>query len=859
MRPRIACEPPLGQVTVIAANAVFHVSLSSDDTSPSDKQNHLHSQRNDEVAIWHNGHGGGEWGELILQKIDPPYASCSRGSAQYFSGTLARPEDSLKAVSFTLRFRIDDGDWQWVNDIDNLGNGELFYQIDSVTTNDLSTYIEYLNPVWNYELVHSTKDSLVFWSLEHEIAAAHGNESGWSNANLGLPKDYVRWFALVRHSTPWLGPRQGEDAFNPDKDAILASFLRRDGLHLLVLAMNGLPDVTTTISHDGQGHVTVTSRNDSTEPARARVLVAVGTSFETANAALMDHARDIVSDQHVDPVNYIDEKSLERWYDGFSYCTWNGLGQSLSEKKIDSALECLAQNNIDISTLIIDDNWQSLDFKGNSNFDFGWTDFEANKENFPGGLKQTITRLRRKYSNIKHVAVWHGIFGYWGGISPHGNVANKYKAQEVRKQDQESYLSCGNFTTIAATDVQQLYDDFYGFLVSCGIDSVKADVQFLPDYLADAQDRRDMIYAYQDAWVMASQKHFQARAISCMSQTPQILFHSLLPRDKPRYMARNSDDFFPNAPSSHTWHIFCNAHNALLTQHLNILPDWDMFQTAHEFAGMHAAARCLSGGPIYLTDVPGQHDLPLINNMTAKATDGRAIILRPEKPGITMEQYVKPQSSRFLRIGTTHQTASLLGVFNIGDRSRDELVTLRAFRDAAAGDQKYVVRAHSTGHISGPLSADDALPAVRVQLGPARYEVLTACPVWTHHDTDIAIAVLGLLGKFSGAAAVRSVDFGTDSHSGRAAVVLAVHMKAVGTLGLYLSAARQRVRGEKVEASLQIGEQISPVDVALGAEDDTLELDTETAWRGMRESLESEAAAAAAGGDALVRVRIGID
>ncbi|KAL8958994.1 MAG: hypothetical protein Q9193_004056, partial [Seirophora villosa] len=54
-----------------------------------------------------------------------------------------------------------------------------------------------------------------------------------------------------------------------------------------------------------------------------------------------------------------------------------------------------------------------------------------------------------------------------------------------------------------------------------------------------------------------------------MSQIPQILFHTQLTTNKPRLMVRNSDDFFPGVPSSHPFHIFTNAFNALLTSHLN--------------------------------------------------------------------------------------------------------------------------------------------------------------------------------------------------------------------------------------------------------------------------------------------------
>ena len=50
-------------------------------------------------------------------------------------------------------------------------------------------------------------------------------------------------------------------------------------------------------------------------------------------------------------------------------------------------------------------------------------------------------------------------------------------------------------------------------------------------------------------------------------------------------------------------HVFANAHSALFVQHLNVLPDWDMFQTSHAYSGFHAAARCVSGGPIVIVSV----------------------------------------------------------------------------------------------------------------------------------------------------------------------------------------------------------------------------------------------------------------
>jgi hypothetical protein len=55
------------------------------------------------------------------------------------------------------------------------------------------------------------------------------------------------------------------------------------------------------------------------------------------------------------------------------------------------------------------------------------------------------------------------------------------------------------------------------------------------------------------------------------------------------YRYRNSDDFFPNEMKSHSWHIYANAINSLLTSQLEFTGDWDMFQSDHVFAEYHAS------------------------------------------------------------------------------------------------------------------------------------------------------------------------------------------------------------------------------------------------------------------------------
>lgn len=60
-----------------------------------------------------------------------------------------------------------------------------------------------------------------------------------------------------------------------------------------------------------------------------------------------------------------------------------------------------------------------------------------------------------------------------------------------------------------------------------------------------------------------------------------------------------------------------------------IQPDWDMFHSKHPAALLHATARVVSGGGVYVSDKPGAHDFELLRRMVLP--DGS--VLRPLLPG----------------------------------------------------------------------------------------------------------------------------------------------------------------------------------------------------------------------------------
>ena len=329
--------------------------------------------------------------------------------------------------------------------------------------------------------------------------------------------------------------------------------------------------------------------------------------------------------------------------------TWNGIGLDVSVDKLVTALQRLEEDDIGISSLIIDDGWQSVDHKTDQN-GRRWKSFEADKVTFPEGLKGAVSHLRNRFPGLRHVAVWHSLIGYWRGVSPDGEIAKRYKTVEVGCEPRED----GKLLVVDKQDVPQLYEDFYKFLSLAGIDAVKADSQNVIDNFVEASARRDLITTYLDAWKLSSLRHFSFRTISCMSQFPQALFYSQMATNRPTMVVRNSDDFFPNEPTSHTWHLWANAHNALFMRYLNVLPDWDMFQTSHEYGGLHAAARCVSGGPIYITDAPGEHDVKLLRQMTGKTPRGKTTVLRPSVVGRSVTHYVGFDEAQLLKVGSYH-------------------------------------------------------------------------------------------------------------------------------------------------------------------------------------------------------------
>ncbi|KAJ8126290.1 hypothetical protein O1611_g7347 [Lasiodiplodia mahajangana] len=788
MAAKLYTFPPLGRVSQVRSEIIsFSVVLELDEHD---------AEKPWEICLWHSS-GEQPWEETVLTATprteSPTFLQLGSLSPTriFYSGTLPM----LSSLRFTIKYRSSPAQpWTWARDELGVDDGLIIMKARDqlLLRDDLSDIICGLNPELKVRSVASQTPRTQLWTIEAAVAPADNDVSTYTDVELGVPwGGFVRYLALVRHSTAWLGPRHGRTNFSLDKDALLCSFLSPKGKHLALLGISNINNVVTLIRSSNHGSL----RNDKSTGSAGTLLAAVGDDCESAIAAAMYHARALIlsttDEAHVEGSstrgNEFGPKWMQEWYDGLGYCTWNALGQHLTEDKLLNAIDCLKENNINVSNLIIDDNWQDVDYEGPDSNSFGWKSFEADPNAFPNGLRHTISQIRNRLPCIEHVAVWHALLGYWGGISPHGDIARQYQTVQVRR---EGWKINRPMTVIADTDVWRFYNDFYQYLVSCGIDGVKTDGQFMLDTWTSAKFRRELTNTYLDAWKTASLRHFGAQTISCMSQVPQILFRQQLSQNRPTIPVRNSDDYFPDVPESHPWHIWANAHNTLFTQHLNVLPDWDMFQTSHKSAGYHAAARCVSGGPIYITDVPGQHDIELLNQITGLTVLRKTVILRPSVVGKTIDAYTGYDEHALLKVGCYNGKAAtgtpMLGVFNTRPHALSEIIPLDGF-PGVMPLTKYILRSHTSGKLSSVLESESQTARLGVSLEIGGYDIFTAYPV-TQLDSEtngrISIASLGLIGKMTGAAATIENRFEFLS-TGR--VVSITRLKALGTLGLYIS------------------------------------------------------------------------
>eukprot|EP00249_Psilotum_nudum_P005270 c18722_g1_i1 orf=213-1082(-) len=239
-------------------------------------------------------------------------------------------------------------------------------------------------------------------------------------------------------------------------------------------------------------------------------------------------------------------------------------------------------------------------------------------------------------------------------------------------------------------------------------------------------------------------------------------------------------------------------------------PDWDMFQTKHVCGTFHAASRAICGGPIYVSDTPGEHDFDLLKKLVL-----------PDGTVLRCGSYALPtvdclfsdplhDGATVLKIWNLNKYGGVVGAFNCqgGGWSREHRST-KAFKQfrvpccatVSSNDvqwsqsnepfvkgnvDKFVVYLSQAAKLL-LVNRDDNLPLI---LDPLTFELYTFSPL-LNISPSLQFSAIGLLNMYNSGGAVQGITWNTHGY-GRdfeAHCRVEIPVRGSGQFGAYASIA----------------------------------------------------------------------
>ncbi|MDQ8197126.1 Sip1-related alpha-galactosidase [Pelagicoccus enzymogenes] len=447
-----------------------------------------------------------------------------------------------------------------------------------------------------------------------------------------------------------------------------------------------------------------------------------------------------VARQHLSTFKLREEKEEPEFIDTLGWCTWDAYYREVTAEKIETGFARFEKNGHTPGFLIIDDGWQDV------SANWGLRSFATNKERFPKGLGQLSATLRQEHQ-LRWIGVWHTLQGYWGGIDPDGPLAERFLLEttpgkmEIFNGWPEQY-AIERRVHVAQEQISDFFRDYYRQLSEQGINLVKVDNQAQLELFSRREDLPENAIrdSYQKGLQSAAVGKMEGNLLHCMSQSSEIYFQLCSGN-----LVRNSDDFYPKkGAEAQIQHIIQNAYNAAFTRHFCV-PDWDMFQTYHSMARLHAIARVISGGPLYISDKPELTDHQLLSKLTV----GENRILRFAQPGYPLARqfFQDPKKSdEPLAVINQHQGGFGAVAFFNCDTENEQSVEVALHELTDGEDLEYTIFNYQNQSILR-LSAINGLSS---KLPPAEAGLFAFAPVIG------GTACFGIKDKLNGIAAVQS-------------------------------------------------------------------------------------------------------
>ncbi|MCM3001493.1 Sip1-related alpha-galactosidase [Paenibacillus cellulositrophicus] len=419
-----------------------------------------------------------------------------------------------------------------------------------------------------------------------------------------------------------------------------------------------------------------------------------------------------------------EQKPFPAMLDKLGWCSWDAFYHQVSEEGLLAKAAELQQLGLPVGWVMIDDGWSDISAGKLSSF-------EADPIKFPGGLKRAVHALKERYG-IRHVGVWHTIAGYWGGILEDSPIARTYADHLYR-------VPRGNLIPYPeAGKGFAFWHAWHGFLRRQGVDFVKVDSQSaVLNYLQGRMPIGQAAAAAHEALEASVALHFDGTIINCMGMASENIWH----RPKSA-VSRNSDDFVPQEKRGFPEHALQNGYNSFYHGAF-YWGDWDMYWSKNHDDVQSAVLRAVSGGPVYISDAPGNTDpsriWPLIYadgsvircDETANPTPD-CLLLNPAEEQVPLKLWNRAGS------------AGVVAAFHISGDSAQVMGSIGPADVPGLGGGEFAVYDHFAG--KGWLMRADEQTPIRLEEG--------GCALYTVVPVTGSVTPVGLADKYISPAAV---------------------------------------------------------------------------------------------------------
>lgn len=572
-----------------------------------------------------------------------------------------------------------------------------------------------------------------------------------------------RWLALGRRNIYWMGPAFGRDLSEVAGETQFLLLEHGEKNFRLVLPL--IDGDLRFCLQGGDGGLLVSAHGNVPNRDGAKVIAAF-VAEGPCPFALVKRSIAAVA-RRLNTFLPREAKATPAFLDQFGWCTWNAFYDAVTAEKITGGLESWRAKHLMPGLLIVDDGW--LDRCG----DYLNT-FSPAAGVFPNGLSEFSSYIRRMFG-VRMFGVWHAFQGYWGGINPGGPLGGRFRTVanrgKIRPWEEEAGGECDLFL-VHPEEAAGFYAEFYRSLRASGIDFVKVDGQSATEVFSQGVlGRVGVMRAYQQAFQTAGVREFGVELLHCMAHGNDVIWHC-----RHSNAMRSSDDYRPLHDAS--WqqqHIHDNAYNSFLIGEVAV-PDWDMFQSHRPHSVYHAMARALSGGPIYVSDVPGEQDAALLEKLVRFEGEVMRPLRCPQPAQVTRDRLLADcrEEKCLLKIFNRVNGVGLLGLFHVhggGETLED------SFRpsdvEGLEGTEFAVWRPEEAG-----VRVVDRHEPLSARLAPVQSEVAVISPIRQ------GVALIGLLDKFNPPAGLRDVSMGSSR--------LSFEVLDGGRVGMYCASAPAR-------------------------------------------------------------------